>query len=117
MNESQRGKIQSATRKLVGLLVEKNYEEAEKLSNGDRLSAQALRDAVQRYGRTVATPPDDAFARIDAIHVVGSAPAKFSVRFDLWTEEEGRSDLTLEFSVTDMAGEPTVVSIDDLHTL
>ena len=34
---------------------------------------------------------------------------------DLWTAEEGRSDLTLELTLTDSRGEIYQIEIDDIH--
>jgi hypothetical protein len=36
---------------------------------------------------------------------------------DLWTVEEGRSDLTLELRLTETGGEPYDIEIHDPHVL
>jgi hypothetical protein len=47
--------------------------------------------------------------------VRGSNPKRWSVRFDLWTADEGRSDLTLELTVEET--DPLKIELDDLHVL
>ena len=39
------------------------------------------------------------------------------VRFDLWTVEEGRSDLSLEFTLVDGYNERMDFELDNLHVL
>lgn len=72
--------------------------------------------AVEEYGRNLVTPPDEAFIELDCMPVRDTNPPEYGLRFDLWTAEEGRSDLTLEFTIRgrDDAYE---IEIDDLHVL
>lgn len=61
-------------------------------------------------------PPEDAF---DAMSIIGiEAPGRtaYSVVCDLWTEEEGRSDLSLELTLIESGGGLTV-ELDDIHVL
>ena len=46
-----------------------------------------------------------------------SDPAAFSVVVDLWTAEEGRSDLTLELELVDRFEGAYDVMIQNLHVL
>ena len=70
-----------------------------------RLSTQDLSRVIREYGRTPAPPPGDAYADLDAVPIRGASPPAWSVRAPLWTVEEGRSDLTLELTVSIKAGE------------
>jgi len=62
-------------------------------------------------------PPESWFQNIDVIEIEGRAPRQWSVRFDLWTAEEGRSDLTLELTLTENNKELYGVEIDNIHVL
>jgi hypothetical protein len=104
-------------RQLISWLVAGDYEAAQRRSRGIRLSADLMRDAVLRYGRTLVIPPDTAFAGIDAIEVRNAASPTWSVRFDLWTAEEGRSDLSLECTLIDRGAGDIDLEIDNLHSL
>ena len=83
---------------------------------GNRMSAADLAGAIAAYGRQLITPPEAAFETIDAVRVHDGGIERWSVRFDLWTAEEGRSDLTLEMTVK-RAGSGYSVDVDDLHVL
>jgi hypothetical protein len=62
-------------------------------------------------------PPDEAFEDLDVVDVDASGPMRHGVRFDLWTAQEGRSDLTLEMTITDVGADSYDLQIDDLHVL
>ncbi len=63
-------------------------------------------------------PSEASLQKLDVVEVKGAVPRRWGVRVDLWTAEEGRSDLTLELTLVegDGGGEPAV-EIDDLHVL
>ncbi|MFO1495424.1 MAG: hypothetical protein U1F26_12305 [Lysobacterales bacterium] len=109
-------RIQEAVRHVVTLLVAGRYDELERESKG-RLSSQVLASAIVEYGRALVSPPADAFADVDVIEISGSSPLRYSVRFDLWTVEEGRSDLSLEFTLVDGYNERMDFELDNLHVL
>lgn len=98
----------------VALLTEGRFEELAKLSHGVRMSAAAMRRALCEYGRTLAIPPKDLYRYLSIVEVSSSGPRKWSIAVPLWTEEEGRSDLTLELTATET---PTglTLEIDNLH--
>ena len=70
-------------RQLISWLVAGDYEAAQRRSRGIRRSADLMRDAVLRFGRTLVIPPDTAFAGIDAIEVRNAAaqPGLFALIF------------------------------------
>jgi len=99
------------------LLAGREYEELVRISGGERLSADELREAVLDYGTEVVFSPrvvDD--ASVVAIQISGLA--QWSVNVPLWTREEQPSDLTLSLTVS-AADSPLgyTVEIDDLHVL
>jgi len=98
------------------MLVERDYTGLERLCGGVRLTADAIALAVEDCGRTLCQLPDDRWPDLDVVEVTGAIPARFSVRVDLWTVEEGRSDLSLELTLIDQ-DEALGVEIDDLHVL
>jgi hypothetical protein len=108
--------LRRITSELIALLVDKKYDDLERITRGRRLSSKAIRFTIAQYGRHLVMPPDEQFDELDCVPVRDSAPPAYGIRFDLWTAEEGRSDLTLEFTVhgTDESHD---VEIDDLHVL
>ena len=80
-----------------------------RLSDGafkSRLTGDDLRNVIRNYGRKVVSPPPDAYNKLDAVQVTGATVPTWSVRAPLWTEEEGRSDLTLELTIAVGPGAP-----------
>lgn len=116
MEDHTKSGLVGAVQRVVELLVAGEFLRAEELTGGVRLSAEAIKRAVNDYGGVLTRPPDTAFDRLDAIQVQGSAPPRWSIRFDLWTEEEGQSDLTLEMTVEEGPQGPKI-ALDDIHIL
>lgn len=102
---------------LLHWLVAGDYAAIEWFTSGVRLSASLLRQATVDYGRTLVMPPASALDQLDVIEVDGSNPRSWSVRVDLWTVEEGRSDLSLECTLIDRAGDLLGAEVDNLHVL
>lgn len=101
----------------VNWLVSGDYTAIERRSRGVRLKADDLREAVETYGRTLRALPESAYPEIDAIKVNRAGPPTWSITVPLWSEEEGRSDLTLECSVIDRGVQELDIEIDNLHVL
>jgi len=106
--------IEVAARIVVGLLVGRKYDVIEALTRGTRLSAADLRAAVEDYGRSLVEVPDGEW-RQDIAPM--EEPGSFHVIVDLWTAEEGRSDLSLELRVRDRYHGAFEVEVLDLHVL
>jgi hypothetical protein len=98
------------------LISQFNYDGVEKLSNGIRLNAEQIRDAIKEYGRTVLPFPQAELKLVDVIEVINSMPKKWSVVVPFWTQEEGRSDLSLELTCIDEEGNLRV-EVDNIHVL
>jgi hypothetical protein len=105
-----------AVKSIVDLLVARKYEQLEQPASGTRLSAGDMAEAVRQYGRVLVSPPEEAYESLDVIQVRNALPPRWSVRVNLWTAEEGRSDLSLELTVTESGG-GYAVEIDDIHVL
>ena len=99
--EDQNVMIEDTVKCIVSLLVEEGYERLEKLSGSVRLKAGEIETGVAEYGRRLVPPPDAAFEKIDAIPLLGVDPAQYSIRFRLFTEEEGESDLEIQMTLVD----------------
>ena len=104
-------------RSIVRMLVARDYAGIERATDGRRLTAEQVANAVTEYGRTLVMPPERTFQSLDAVAVTGPGPRRWSVRFDLWTAQEGRSDLTLELTIVERGDGGVFVEVDDLHVL
>ncbi len=108
-------KIATTARYIVELLANGDFPELERVTNGRRLNAYQLRKAVDEYGRRLSMPPAETVQRLDVIEVTGAKPRQWSVRCDLWTEEEGCSDLSLELTLFVDDGDRLRAEVDNLH--
>jgi hypothetical protein len=110
-------RIKLTVAQLLRWLVAGDYAAIEQFTYGVRLSASLIRQAVIGYGRTPVMPPTSVLEKLDVIEIDPSNPRAWSVRVDLWTAEEGRSDLSLECTLIDRPGDQLVVEVDNLHVL
>ena len=53
--------IEDALKRVVTLLVQRDYSGLERLTNGVRLTATEIEEGVVEYGRTLVFPPSHAF--------------------------------------------------------
>lgn len=109
--------IETAIRIVVDLLVRGEYETIERLDRGGRISATDLARAVDDYGRTLSPVPPDWWQTVTVTPIAGSAGRAVHAAAPLWTLEEGRSDLTLELQLVEIAPEAYETSLLDLHVL
>jgi hypothetical protein len=122
---SERGKddlpaaVIVAVRRAVSCLVDRKYVELEILTHGARWPAVEMARAIVEYGRTLREPPLALFDDMDVVDVTAAhvkpGSRKWSIRVPLWTVEEGRSDLSLELSVTVTTGGSVEIELDDIH--
>lgn len=99
-------------------IVDKDYAGLEGLTSGVRLSAQMMREAVGKYGRVITMPSQSDLAKcIDIVECEGLGRRAWSVRFPLWTIEEGRSDLSIECTVYENGDGSFGLELDDIRVL
>ena len=110
-------KLQRTLARVGELAVAGDYEALERLTKGRRLAAEELREAVNDYGRRLVSPPEGGWTGRSIVEIEGAEPESWSVYVDLWTVEEGRSDLTLELTIRETAGDLYDVEIENLHVL
>lgn len=110
--------ISKTVRYVVNLLVDRKYKELEMLTKGVRLNAMYIEAGVVDYGRKLIAPPEFTYDNIDVIPIKETTPNKYSVRFDLYTEE-GLSDLSIEMTLIDdlVDSDLMMVEIDNIHVL
>jgi hypothetical protein len=108
--------LQAVVSKVVDELVRGDLDSLLEKYPASRVSSAGLRAAIDGYGGRLVPPPADAYRNLDARRVKQAEVPTWSVRAPLWTEEEGRSDLTLELTVKLGPGTSSV-EIDDLHVL
>lgn len=101
MNEETRQRLELTVRNVVELLVARNYQAIEALTEGVRLKSHEIEAGVLEYGRRLTSPPTGAYGLVDVVPISNTSPPEYSVRFRLYTEEEGRSDLEIQATLID----------------
>jgi hypothetical protein len=109
-------KLKDPVRQITGLLVDGKYLEVETLTHGVRLTAPQMATAIAEYGRLLVSLPDHAFDLMNVAEVRNAKPSRWSVVMPLWTREEGRSDLSLELTITDLEN-GFAIELEDIHVL
>jgi hypothetical protein len=104
-------------RRIVALLAERRYEDVARLCVGSRVSAEEMKEAVTTYGRTIVALPEASAALVDSVRVTSASDPTWLVVVPLFTREEGRSDLTLELTVTESRRGSVAVQVENLHVL
>jgi len=102
---------------LVTLLASGDYDALLRKAPRSRVDAKQLASAVKDYGRQIMPLPPANYQLIDCIPVRGSKPQAWSVVVPLFTREEGRSDLTLELTISQSQTGRLVAQIDGMHVL
>lgn len=102
---------------ILTLFFKKDYRALEELTNGVRLSKEDIEMAINDYDAIIIMPPSSVYENLDIIEIQNSNPKAWSVRFDLWTEEEGESDLSLELTFIESNHELYNIEIDNIHVM
>jgi|SRR5690554_5233353 len=105
--------IESTVRHIYSLLQSQQYEAVEKLTNGIRLSADEIEEAITDYGCRLVPYPDS--VELDIVEVTGSTPKEWSVVAPVFTVEEGLSDLSIELSLVDNGQEIYRSELDNIR--
>lgn len=108
--------VREAAKQVVRMLVAGDYAGVVELTRGRDMSEASIQHAIGKYGRTLKMPPDSAFLELDEVMIPGSAPPRWHVIVDLWTVEEGPSDLSVLMWISEPAPVADVVLLD-IHVM
>ena len=108
--------MQAVVGKVVEELVNGNYDLLIQQYPASRVTSEELHAVIRDYDRKLVLPPLNAYQNLDAVRVKNTNVPTWSVRAPLWTEDEGKSDLTLEMTIKLGSGSSSV-EIDDLRVL
>ncbi len=105
---------------IMTLLVDAQYENLEQLCRKGGLTARQLQEAAGAWPFRLVMPDSNVLEALvygEIVEVGDSNPTQWSVYVNLWSQEEGRSDLTLELTVFDKHGDYYDVEINNIHVL
>ncbi len=89
----------SSIRRTIGLLVDREYQTLETMTQGYHLRSQEMDHAIRTYGRTLVEPEEDRFSDMYVYDISEQDERAFSIEIPLQTREEGRSDLELHLTL------------------
>ncbi len=103
--------------KLVAHLAAGEFDQAFQQAPSSRVNAEDLERAISEYGRRLVPLPPEGLQLIDYVEIQGVGAPCWSVVVPLFTEEEGRSDLSLELTIQEQPAGVHTIEIDDVHVL
>ena len=112
-----KGRMEATVIKVLTLLAAKDYVQLAEFGGGKRMAASDIRRAMAGYPFEASVPSGSIAEFLDIVEVRGSFPRRWSVCCPVWTKEEGRSDLTVEMTVTETEGELYAIELDGIHVL
>lgn len=118
-NTDRTAQIVSTVDALVSLLASRDYIAVERLTNGVRLAADDIRDALQPIQRDASHFVSFSAHDVDIVEVRDALPRRWSVNVPLYRSSGIKSDLTMSLTVTDTGGpdEFMAIELDDIHVL
>lgn len=108
--------VHAAITAIAQLLVAGDYRAVERMTDGRRLTAEQIEQAVLDYGNTLVPLPPEALDQAEVYPFEGD-PGSCVAEVDLWTREEGRSDLTLEVMLESRDDGGYDVSVRNIHVM
>lgn len=100
---------------VVALLVAGRYADLCRITGNERLTADEIETAIKGYPGKMVMPPERAFEALDKVVIKDSIPARWSIVMPLWTDRVGRSDLSLEATLTETDRSHCLVKIDAIR--
>ena len=105
--------IEKNVRHIYSMLLKKDYLQIESLTQGIRLNANEIGDAILEYGRVLTSYPDQ--INLDVIEIENSNPKSWSIVAPVYTVEEGLSDLSIEITLIQSSKDQYKIELDDIH--
>ncbi|MFO0706618.1 MAG: DUF1851 domain-containing protein [Nitrospira sp.] len=107
--------VEVAVREVIALLVAQRYKDLARFTQGTPITDQDIARVIQEYGQTVVPCPEPLEDLIDIAEVTDTARPTWSVVVPLYTREEGRSDLSVELTVVEVAQNDFQVRLENVH--
>ena len=106
--------IEETVRTIYALLLNRQYQQIETLTEGIRLTAQEIEELISDYGRNLASYPEK--VEFDVIEITGYDPRSWSVVAPVYTIE-GLSDLSIEMTLSQKGADILKIKLDSIHVL
>lgn len=110
---------QRVVQKIITGLANKNYDSLSGNCGLTREDVNYMRDSIENYGMTMTEIPIEHLEKSEGVFVERRSDNKIKCwhfDVDLWTQEEGRSDLSLTTYIY-IEGDKAWLDFQDLHVL
>ena len=114
---SNEEKLKNTLRYVMKLLVAGDDKTLERISGGQRLSEEEIAGAINELDDSPVMPPEVAFDSFFSIADAADGKKQWYANVDLWTAEEGRTDMTLELTINENGKQIYDIEIDNIHMM
>lgn len=103
--------LTESVRALINGLADDDWAFVARKLQDSPTSVAAMKAVLAEYGRTLVFAPDDLEEYLD---VIETGDGTLDVRAPLWTAEEGRSDLELRLTASELITDIWKLRVDDI---
>jgi len=111
----QDAEVKSQIQRIVEALIKNDFQSLVKEGVAQGEDVDRIKEEIGHYGRTLVPLPTEAFSK--NVHEYELSTGDVRLEIQLWTREEGESDLTMILTAERKAAGKTVVHVKDVHVL
>lgn len=100
--------------RIITLLVSKEYEELTNEIDCQGLSSSDILAIIEDFGETLVVPK---LEQLEELNIIDIDENEWAIDFDLWTQESGKSDLTIQLTIKRNSDKSLDIKLDDIHVL
>ncbi len=105
--------IENKVEAIYSMLLNKEYQQIESLTQGIRLNAKEIENSILDYGFTLVPYPET--IELDIIEIAEAKPKSWSIVAPVYTKEEGLSDLSIELTLVKNGNKKLRIELDNIH--
>ena len=100
--------------RIITLLVSKEYEELTNEIDCQGLSSNDILNIIEDFGETLVVPK---LEQLEELNIIDIDENEWAIDFDLWTQESGKSDLTIQLTIKRNSDKSLDIKLDDIHII
>lgn len=100
--------------RIITLLVSKEYKELTNEIDCQGLSSSDILAIIEDFGETLVVPK---LEQLEELNIIDIDENEWAIDFDLWTQESGKSDLTIQLTIKRNSDKSLDIKLDDIHVL
>lgn len=100
--------------RIITLLVNKEYEKLTNEIDCQDLSSDDILNIIEDFGETLVVPK---LEQLEELNIIDIDENEWAIDFDLWTQESGKSDLTIQLTIKKISDNNLNIQLEDIHVL